>query len=854
MFRIASLLLFITFFTSLYANRCDFSNPNQENCQIDIDNPPILLHKFIQDNKEIESYESCTYVGKLNIHNNELDVIDCSQVTNNSLLTEGAIFKNNGDTKKNITINNDNILLLFAGKLEFDKNIEFNTQNSKNVRIEVVHGKYNSANIIFGKDSKLNAKSIIIPKSEIPLISVFDCNNIENIFNTYIYAMDNDENLSPYKSGFICNNNNDIKKDDYNNIYENTNINNDEITINEDTEDTNIENGSDETFSNEALELENNQNITNIDDEFLIVEKDIFDKTNKLCDSGLQCLYENLKEYDSFISSKFSSKNKIYSVYVFNLTDNEMHIKCDIFDYEGSNLNNTYKLNSENRIGKIDLKFPKSTSLNPRISCNNDNNIRKNTNIIQIIPAKINIKPTFNNESLDETITLKAGNIKIFIDDVKALTLEGDIDNGFNGILNANENNISFIQNNKCTTNNKNITIKNPIELEFKNGKPLKQYIEFFANTITNGKLKIDFNIVDKEGKLCKDNPLNKCVSTSINSDISIIPANFLIKTDIIANNNIAYYGQLEDRNSFKFNPILNLKINPIDNNGDDMDMNSSCNYHSLELNLMSDLLIDFKRNKTDKINSNINVYMDEFKDNIVDMNIYFGISKIIDSYNNSRKIKQNDLVEPKEINLSDFKFNIKFKNNTKIYQYNNVKIFDRLIDNINTPSILIARGRIKVDDVTKTINEDINTIAKYEIYCETCDLLLLEKYLEISDPIMDNTNWYINIKHPLDLSLDKKYIKTKLNIKNISKIFDGIQEINFGKNNKLGIYDVLIDQDINKFAPYLNYNENYKNIYMKNIFKVNITKEDEKLKEKKENNLENSSLDENINEGIDIN
>ncbi|RAX55363.1 hypothetical protein CCY99_01310 [Helicobacter sp. 16-1353] len=974
MLRIILSLCFFTLF--VFADSCDFSNSKQKDCELDINNPPILLHKFIDENDNVSlEYGACIYDGKIQIYDEEYDVINCSMVENNKgFLTEGVIFENTIDsnndinykltTNKNIELKNDNILLRVAGDFVLDSGIRINTQQPKNLIIEIVEGTNGKSNIILQRGAKLGAEGIIMPDGENSTITlntffggIYEEDfintineteqdkrgnmetiiNVDNIFslsqdgeainpyngnvvcgpevnpldlsnNQYIlkrlYSVKNDSKDSPNDENSICEvkegkcfdgilayNDIDIQNKDYkiatakldiipsygvfiesgkiylqdgsqanlNDMLPNANIlsQNDgqcgipnkvafsqevidlynttmiaEATPQEKQEsnDINIEEPQEElsdSFIDDEPLVEYKDNIANqdeinvakidINDDFLIIEKENFDNFNKICNGDLQCLSNQLLPFDKLIWNKLSSNSKVNSIYILNLTNDKLDVICNITDYYGENLEISNNLDSNNILGTIDLKFPQSSN-ETQITCKSTNTT-KQTNKINVTPAKFVLNPIF-----EDSDSLKAGVINIIFENSKALNLEGEIDSGFNGNLIADSNSLEFKQNNMCSSPNKEVFIQKPMTISFENGEMIDNKAEFIANTITKGKLNINFNIENNTDFCSNDNPnMPKCINANISKDINVIPANFMIKTDIISPYKISYYGQIDDRNTFKFNPILDITLNALNNKDEIIDINQSCNYGSIQLGLDSNLLVEFKRSVSDRLNSKVNIYLDEFDDKqTANLSVYFGITKVADKYNNLRKIKQNDLVEPQEIKLTDLSFNAKYKTGNKFYDYNDLIVYDRLTDDSKPISVIIARGKMQVDNTINDSGEENAVIIKYEIYCETCDTNILAKYLEVNNMEMDSPNWYINTKHPSDFYLSDKFIKTNLNIQNSNKAFEGMQKIIF-TNNVAGNYNVTIDQTYSGFAPYLNYNKDFKNIYLGNSFDVSI-------------------------------
>lgn len=583
------------------------------------------------------------------------------------------------------------------------------------------------------------------------------------------------------------------------------------------TESTEITIAQDENALDDGM-----QKRVDIDDDFLIIDQGNFDKFNKTCNGNTQCLHNALLPYDRMVWNKLSSKNTINSIYVLNLTNDNISVTCDVNDYYGENLNFSYNLSPSNTTGKIDLRFPESNNNQTQITCKSANTT-KQTNKINVTPAKFVLNPDFGDSA--RIPTLKAGKVNIIFKDSQALNLEGEIDNGFNGSLVANADDFTFQQQNKCTSPNKNIFIQEPMKIIFENGKVIDSKTTFMANTITSGKLDINFHLENTDFCTKDDNTSPICINANISKNINVIPYNFMIKTDIVSPYKVSYYGQIDDRGTFKFNPLLDIKLNAVNSDGEVIDINQSCNYGSIQLNLNSDLLVEFKRSVSDRLNSKVNIYLDEFNDKqTANLGVYFGITKINDIYKNSRKIRPSDVVEPQEIQLTDFNFNARLKIGGTFYNYDNLIVYDRLGDDSVPVSVMIARG--KIQDSIKNNQQDDSVIMKYKIYCETCDTKLLAKYLNVEDLEMDDPNWYINTQHPSDLYLSDNFIKTDLGIENSNNAFEGRQKIDF-VNNKNGTYNVVIDQRPSGFAPYLNYNENFKNVYIPNSFAISINNVD---------------------------
>lgn len=925
-----------------FANSCDFSDENQKECKLDIDNPPIFLHKFVDSKNNVSiKYGACVYNGKFQYKNEEYNVIDCSNVTDGDLLTEGIFLENKGNTSddgyalktnKEIELENDNIMLVVAGDIVLDSGIRINSKNPKKFILEIVGGSDGKSSLVLQRGAKINADAIIMPsgsntnivlntffggENERDFIHTIDSDDISkrydmdtNITSKEIYAIDPKyTSVVPYNGNIICGpeidpfdldnkdyllkrierNNGDydinIAKLDIDpnygifiesgkissdssfnnatikgqnggkcflpvqlafdkNIIDEYNAKNniiankieDEIKVDEmpqNTESTDEE--SQIEMTNDIATKDNededtqpnlaagniNDNTDSSGDNFAIVEQNVFDRFSKICSGNLDCLDKSLTPYKNIIWNKISSRNNINSIYVVNLADNNVGVKCEVIDYYGENIQTSFDLSKNNMFGKIDLKFPESSD-KTKIICQSEN-LKLETNPIQINPAKFDLKPNFGNTSFNKTLSLKAGVIDISFEGSKALNLEGEIDSGFDGRLFANNNDLKFTQN-KCGYPNDDVFIQDPMIIGFKNGKASEYLTSFIANTITNGDLSIDFNIEGNHKRYGDEEP----AKINIKENINVIPANFMIKTDIISPYKIAYYGQLEDRNTFKYNPILSIQLSAINNKNEIIKINQNCNHGVVELSLDSQSKIEFKRNITDKLNSKINVYLDEFNDKqIANVDMYFGISKIFDKYNNIRKINQGDLIEPKEIQLTDLAFDIRFKSNGNTYDYNDLIVYDRLAEDSMPIGVLFARGKIE-NNINYTDDNKVNLDLKYLIYCDVCDKKILEKYLSVEDIAMDSPNWYINREHPSDLYLSDEYIKTNLYIQNSNQVFEGRQQIIFDAEEN-GEYNVSIKQKDSEFAPYLNYNRDFKNVYLENKFIVTINKPEEK-------------------------
>lgn len=563
-------------------------------------------------------------------------------------------------------------------------------------------------------------------------------------------------------------------------------------------------------------------------DEFLIVEKDAYEKLNRDCYGDLKCLHKTLRPYDGVVWSKKSSKNNTNTLYIVNLTDNNLNVNCEIRNYYGKNIKQSYNLNNVNRFAFMDLKFETSYDRTQVICKTRDS--AKSTNKIIVTPASFDLKYHFADEGTNTTPTLKAGNIRIEFEHSQALTMEGDVDSGFGGNLVVK--NLTFTQKNKCDGEiNRNVSAMENLSLRFKKGYLQNAYAEILANTVAFGHLNIDFAIANND--TCKSTATSlepQCVGANIAKDISIVPANFRIKTDILTDSGqIAYYGQIDDKHTFKYNPLLSVDIEALDSDNKPFDVNKSCNYGSIELALNNDKLIEFKRSSSDRINAKIITYLRDFeKPTGTNIKTYFGINKITDEYKNSRHIIQSDVVEPNEVTLTDFKFNIRFKNGTSYFDYNNVEVYDRLDDNSNPLGILFVRGKLQTNDIKGDTRDSASLIAKYAIYCRDCNRQILAKYLQ-SEPEIESPYWYINNKHPSGLYLSNSFIKLTQNgknyimIQNSNKALEGRQRISF-RGKKSGIYTIAIAQRSAEFAPYLNYNDKYKNSYIANNFNVLIS------------------------------
>lgn len=566
-------------------------------------------------------------------------------------------------------------------------------------------------------------------------------------------------------------------------------------------------------------------------EEFMIVEQEAYDKLNKECYGDLKCLHKTLQSYDGVVWSKKSSKERQNTLYLVNLTDDNLNLDCEVRNYYGKNIKKSYALSHTNKIGALDLKFATSYD-RTQVICKTPRST-KATNKIIVTPASFDLQYNFVNEGSGTIPTLKAGEIQIAFKNSRALTLEGDVDNGFGGNLEVK--NLTFTQKNKCDgVENTDIVAPNGMNLRFRKGYLQNSYATISANTIAFGRLNIDFKIVNDD-KTCKDGISSlepQCVGAKITKDISIIPANFRVKTDILADsgsNQITYYGQIDDKHTFRYNPILSVDIEALNDTNTPISINKVCNYGSVELSLKNDKLIEFKRSSSDRLNSRIVAYLRDFeKPAGTNIKAYFGISKIVDKYKNSRTITQSDAVEPSEVTLMDFKFNIRFRNGTSQFDYDNLDVYDRLDENSEPLGILFVRGKLQTNDIKGDLKNSPSLIAKYAIYCKSCDKRILSKYLQ-SEPEIESQYWYINAKHPSKLYVSDSFIKIPQNSKNRIEILnsneaqDGRQQITF-KGKKSGIYPITIAQRMTEFAPYLNYNGKYKNTYVSNTFNVMIS------------------------------
>ena len=133
MFRIIVFLGVFALFA--FAENCDFSNEAQRECEIDIKNPPLMLHKFAKaDGSEYSEYRACINGGDIEIDNARFEVLDCSMVESKSgNLTEGVSITNGKNLLKNkiVTLKQDNVLMRVAGDLIIDSGVRFNIKNLK---------------------------------------------------------------------------------------------------------------------------------------------------------------------------------------------------------------------------------------------------------------------------------------------------------------------------------------------------------------------------------------------------------------------------------------------------------------------------------------------------------------------------------------------------------------------------------------------------------------------------------------------------------------------------------------------------------------------------------------------------
>ncbi|MGX3011053.1 hypothetical protein ACWIUD_05765 [Helicobacter sp. 23-1044] len=571
--------------------------------------------------------------------------------------------------------------------------------------------------------------------------------------------------------------------------------------------------------------------LLDINDEFLLVEKNAYEQFKKSCYGDLQCIYNELLPYDKVVWSKKSSKNAVNEVFALNVSDEDLTLVCEVKNHYGKNIKKSFTLSATNTIGIIDLKFPTSSDTT-QITCKGAKQ-EKTTNKIIATPAKFDMDYSFANDDL----VVKAGNVKINFKSGVALTAEGEIDSGFN--QNLTLDNVSFTQKEYCASDAiEGISAPNDLRLRFKGGYLQNASMDIVAKIVAFGNLKLNFAIAnnDKNCATSADTLKPTCTSAEITKEISIIPANFRVKTDILSTSNkVAYYGQLEDKLNFKHNPLLKVDIEALDSDGGVIDINKNCNYGSIELGLQTDKLIEFKRTSSDRLNSKIIVYLRDFtSDKGTSIKAYFGINKIIDSYQNARKITQGDLLEPTEITLFDFIFNLRLKSGKTQFVYDNLEVYDKLDEKSNPESVLLVRGKLQTDDING--EDSAFLIAKYALYCKTCDKNILAKYLQRT-PEAESQFWYINTQHPNNFYIRDRFISHKvegknraeaqkeggkLTIKNSNTAFEGRQKITF-LSDKSENYEITLAQGNGDFAPYLNYNRAYKNKYIANEFKAMI-------------------------------
>lgn len=589
-----------------------------------------------------------------------------------------------------------------------------------------------------------------------------------------------------------------------------------------------------------------------INDEFLIVEGKAYDKFNKSCYGDLQCIYNELLPLDKIVWTKKSSKNTTNKIFVLNVSDDNLSLKCEVRDLYGKNLKKSFDLSATNTIGIIDLKFPTS-SASTQITCKGAKQ-EKTTNKIIVTPASFDINYSFANAGVKTIPTLKAGKLKVNFKGGRALTMEGALDDGFSQNLAISD--ISFVKKDYCTNGEvEKIPAPKDVALSFKKGYLKNASMDIMAKTIALGDLKIDFAIPNNDSTCAPNDALKPaCTTANITKEVSIIPANFRIDAKIESASKVSYYGQLEDKFTFKYNPLLNLEIRALDNTGKAISVNKSCG--SIELELKSNKLIEFKRTSSDRLNSKITAYLSDFEnESSTNIKAYFGINKLIDEYQNSRTMNQSDLLEPVEITTQDLAFNLRFKNGKSQFVYDNPDIYDNVINEVLV-SVLIARGKLQVNDIKGDTRNPATLIAKYAIYCKTCDRAMLAKYLQ-GEPEVESQYWYINNQHISDFYIRDRFISAraikddaqkeygKIEIKNSQTALEGRQKITFGSNTS-GTYSIYFAQRAGEFAPYLNYSEGYKNSHKINSLKVMIAqnKQDilDKIKAEEEAKIAESS------------
>lgn len=576
-----------------------------------------------------------------------------------------------------------------------------------------------------------------------------------------------------------------------------------------------------------------------INDEFLIVESGAYNKFNKSCYGDLQCIYNELLPFDKVVWNKKSSKNTTNKIFVLNVSDDNLSLNCEVRDLYGKNLKKSFNLSATNTIGIIDLKFPIS-SASTQITCKGAKQ-EKTTNKIIVTPASFDINYSFADEGVKEVPTLKAGKLKVNFKGGKALTMEGALDYGFSQNLAISD--ISFVQKDYCANGKvEKIPAPKDVALAFKKGYLKNASMDIMAKTIALGDLKIDFTIPNNESTCAPNDALKPaCTTANIAKEVSIIPANFRIDAKIESKSKISYYGQLEDKFTFKYNPLLNLEIKALDNTGEAISVNKSCG--SIELELKTDKLIEFKRTSSDRLNSKITAYLRDFESaNSTNIKAYFGINKLIDEYQNSRTMTQSDLLEPVEITTRDLAFNLRFKNGKSQFVYDNPDIYDNVINEVLV-SVLIARGKLQVNDIKGDTRNPAALIAKYAIYCKTCDRAVLAKYLQ-GEPEVESQYWYINNQHISDFYIRDRFISARalkddaqkeygtIEIKNSQTALEGRQQITFGSNTS-GTYNIYFAQRTGEFAPYLNYSAEYKNTHTTNSLKVMIAQNKQDILDK---------------------
>lgn len=166
MFRIILTLGFTLLFA--YAQTCDFSNLTQDECEIDIENPPLMLHKFVKDDgSEFSELYKCVKGEDTEFDEVSHAVLDCSMVESKSgNLTEGVTLSNGKNLIKSkvITFKQDNVLLRVAGDFVLDSGIRLNQKNPKNLILEVIEGSNTKSNMILQRGASLKANALIMPE------------------------------------------------------------------------------------------------------------------------------------------------------------------------------------------------------------------------------------------------------------------------------------------------------------------------------------------------------------------------------------------------------------------------------------------------------------------------------------------------------------------------------------------------------------------------------------------------------------------------------------------------------------------------------------------------------------------